>query len=110
MLKTPFRSHSIIDALNCIHSKGYVHCDIKTDNILVFKKSYLIDFGTVKSIAHPFATKYEEHYDHIIPEVFKGNPGNSASESRFKNYIQLWLLENLFMQDLYFQNLKLWLT
>ncbi len=31
-------SYDITDALNFIHSKGYLHCDIKTDNTLVFKK------------------------------------------------------------------------
>ena len=74
-------SFDITDALSYIHSKGYLHCDIKTDNTLVFKtKGYLIDFGKVKPMACPSAKKYEKHYNHIAPEVLKGNPASSASD------------------------------
>ncbi len=64
-----------------VHSKGYLHCDIKTDNTLVFKKKgYLIDFAKVKRMACPSAKKYVKHYNHIAPEVLKGNPVSSASD------------------------------
>ena len=47
----------MIDLLEKLHMKGYIHCDIKPDNIMIgnFKvdpslknKLYLIDFGLSK--------------------------------------------------------------
>ncbi|XP_052206030.1 mitogen-activated protein kinase kinase kinase 20-like [Diospyros lotus] len=45
----------ILKALNCVHERGYVHCDIKPDNILVFpsqdgNRNYvkIADFGLAK--------------------------------------------------------------
>ncbi|CAL1385126.1 unnamed protein product [Linum trigynum] len=32
-------TRTILEALSCIHSRGYAHCDIKPDNILVFPPS-----------------------------------------------------------------------
>ena len=42
--------YDIVDALNFIHNTGYSHCDVKTDNVIIFqKKGYLIDFGKVNA-------------------------------------------------------------
>jgi len=44
----------MIDLLESLHSLGYIHCDIKPDNIMIgdymkerklMNKLYLIDFG-----------------------------------------------------------------
>ena len=76
-----FICYDIVDALNFIHNKGYLHCDVKTDNVIIFqKKGYLIDFGKVNAIASSSAKKYERHYDHIAPEVLDGNPPTPASD------------------------------
>lgn len=73
--------YDIVDALNFIHNKGYLHCDVKTDNVIIFqRKGYLIDFGKVNAIACSSAKKYEKHYDHIAPEVLEGNPATPASD------------------------------
>jgi serine/threonine protein kinase len=38
--------HDIAEALFHAHQKGFVHCDVKSNNVLVSgKKGYLIDFG-----------------------------------------------------------------
>ena len=75
-------SYDITDALNFIHSKGYLQCDIKTDNTLVQKKSYSIDFGKVKPMACPSAKKYDKHYNHIPPKVLKANPPSDVYSLR----------------------------
>ena len=68
----------LIEQLEKLHKKGYIHCDIKPDNIMIGdgnkdcelkKQIYLIDFG--------ISQKYlDENGDHInfqknVP--FKGN-------------------------------------
>lgn len=74
-------SFDILDALDFIHKKGYLHCDIKTDNVLVFhNRGYLIDFGKVQEMARSTSKKYDKKYDHIAPEVLQGNPPNSATD------------------------------
>ena len=74
--------YDIADALNHLHQKGYLHCDIKTNNVLVSKSKtgYLIDFGKVKPILNPPAKKYAKSYDYIAPEVLNGNPPTPASD------------------------------
>ena len=73
--------YDITDALDYMHQKGYLHCDLKTDNVLVSKrKGYLIDFGKVREMAHPTAKKYKVLHGHIAPEVLKGSHVNSASD------------------------------
>ena len=38
----------IVEGVKHIHSKGYLHCDLKTNNVLVLKKrGFVIDFGKV---------------------------------------------------------------
>lgn len=40
-----------IDALKKVHDKGYIHCDIKTDNFLFNgRRLVLTDFGLAKKI------------------------------------------------------------
>ena len=74
--------YDIADALHYIPEKGYLHCDIKTNNVLVSsnKTGYLIDFGKVKPIKNPPATKYDKLYNYIAPEVLDGHPPTTASD------------------------------
>ena len=73
--------YNIADALNHMHQKGYLHCDLKSNNVLVAQnKGYLIDFGKVCEISGPKAKKYKEVYRHIAPEVLKGSPVAPASD------------------------------
>jgi serine/threonine protein kinase len=60
-----------------IHDKGYLHCDLKTNNVLVCnQKGYVIDFVKVTS---PQVKKYEITYPHIAPEVLIGKQVSKAS-------------------------------
>ena len=71
----------ITEALDHIHKKGFLHCDLKTDNVLVSRnKGYVIDFGKLQQMAHPCAKEYKRHYERIAPEVLKGGHVNSASD------------------------------
>ena len=71
----------IISGLNCMHSNGYCHFDIKLENILLKGKSNnikIIDFGFVNNI--PKGDGY------INPDDFgrAGTPGYKAPEVNFE--------------------------
>jgi serine/threonine protein kinase len=73
---------NIADALDHMHQRGYLHCDIKSNNVLVAEnKGYLIDLGKVCEISRPKVKKYREVYSHIAPEVLKGSPVAPASDT-----------------------------
>ena len=74
--------YDIADALQYIHEKGFLHCDIKTNNVLVshHKNGYLIDFGKVKQIAYASGKKYAKVYNYIAPEVLNSHPPSPASD------------------------------
>lgn len=71
----------IVQAVNHMHSKGYLHCDLKTNNVLVLKKrGFVIDFGKVCLTTKPTANKYTKFYHYIAPEVLRGKPVSSSSD------------------------------
>jgi serine/threonine protein kinase len=73
--------YDIVDALHHLHQKGYLHCDLKTNNVLVFKKKgYLVDFGKVKKITNTSTKKYTQLYPHIASEVLNGARASPASD------------------------------
>lgn len=73
--------YNVADALNHVHKKGFLHCDLKTNNVVVFKKEgFLIDFGKACPITSPPAKKYKSFYSHIAPEVLKGSPCSIQSD------------------------------
>ncbi|CDW81786.1 protein kinase domain containing protein [Stylonychia lemnae] len=71
----------LIEQLSLIHQIGYVHWDIKPENILFqnkysvikedtkFQKIQLIDFG----VSRPFINSLGNHYQNIKQEQFAGN-------------------------------------
>ncbi|CAB4035864.1 serine threonine- kinase, partial [Paramuricea clavata] len=73
--------HDISEALFHVHQKGFLHCDVKSNNVLVSgKKGYLIDFGKACLIARPAARKYTSFYNHIASEVLRGRPVSMSSD------------------------------
>ena len=82
------------EALSHIHSKGFIHGDIKSDNIVVRGESasytpVIIDFGKMKKISEAKRynlspkekEKYSSKYKHIAPEVIQGShPKSEASD------------------------------
>lgn len=74
-------SHDVTDALAHIHSKGFLHCDLKSNNVLVADKhGQIIDFGKACDSAFPPGKKYTFHYAHIAPEVLNGTHCSKASD------------------------------
>ena len=74
-------AHDLTDALAHIHSKGFLHCDLKSNNVLVAENhGHIIDFGKACDSAFPPAKKYTLHYCHIAPEVLNGAPCSKASD------------------------------
>lgn len=68
----------LIELLEKLHSIGYIHCDIKPDNIMIgdysknsrqMHKLYLIDFG----ISQRYLNQNDEHLPFSSDEPFKGN-------------------------------------
>jgi len=55
-------SFNVADALAHMHKKGFLHGDLKSNNIVVSNgKGYLIDFGKACAITSPSAKKYQKN-------------------------------------------------
>lgn len=74
-------SHDLVDALSHIHSKGFLHCDLKVNNVLVANKhGHVINCGKACESRCPPAKKYTVRYTHIAPEVLNGTHCSKASD------------------------------
>lgn len=74
-------SLNIANALAHVHKKGYVHCDLKSNNVVFSNGAgYLIDFGKACRLALPSAKRYNKIYPHIAPEVLHGSPCSKQSD------------------------------
>lgn len=81
-------------AISHIHGKGYIHCDLKGDNIVLNKVGedffpIVIDFGKmkkacdakIKKLSAREQEKYCKNHKHIAPEVVQGtHPPTTASD------------------------------
>lgn len=81
-------------ALDHIHQKGYIHCDIKHNNIILhnstgIRKPVIIDFGKMKKNENVRVYKlnskeqdrYLKFYKHVTPEIIWGrSPPSPASD------------------------------
>ncbi|KAK3741668.1 hypothetical protein QZH41_016248 [Actinostola sp. cb2023] len=85
------------EALHHVHSMGFLHNDLKSNNILLEKRgnSYapiIIDFGKSRDVSNPKAGKnvdknererYKLKYPHIAPEIVEGRGGQSLASDIF---------------------------
>ena len=69
---------ALLDLIERMHDKGYIHCDVKPDNIMIgdyknelneMNQLYLIDFG----ISMPYQDEQGNHNQLEVDVPFKGN-------------------------------------
>jgi len=81
----------IAEALHYIHKQNVVHCDIKTENILITEEEYegkrtrmvpkLLDFGLARSlVATRASTSLSGTPHYVAPERIRGEPASPASD------------------------------
>jgi len=81
----------LAEALHYIHKQGVVHCDIKTENILISEEEHegkrnktiikLLDFGLARSLtATRASTSLSGTPHYVAPERIRGEPASPASD------------------------------
>ncbi len=81
----------VAEALHYIHKQNVVHCDIKTENILISEEDHegkrskmiakLLDFGLARSlIASRASTSLSGTPHYVAPERIRGAPASPASD------------------------------
>ena len=83
--------HAAAAALAEVHRAGFVHCDIKSDNLLVdacpgTSRVFFIDFGMAWPVGEtpPYFKKHQpgDHscHPHYAPEFYYGGPATTTSD------------------------------
>lgn len=72
----------IAEGIEHLHSLGYLHCDLKTDNVLIHEeRGFIIDFGKACAATSPPCKKNTTESSTVIaPEVLKGQPYSFSSD------------------------------
>jgi predicted Ser/Thr protein kinase len=81
----------LAEALHYIHKQGVVHCDIKTENLLISEQEQegkrnktivkLLDFGLARSLtASRASTSLSGTPHYVAPERIRGEPASPASD------------------------------
>ena len=80
-------------ALHHMHVNGFVHNDLKSDNVALIKVPsagttkrwipIILDFGEATEIANKVRRKHNGHHRHIDPEVLSGSVSHSPRSDIF---------------------------
>ncbi|KAK3731360.1 hypothetical protein QZH41_007153 [Actinostola sp. cb2023] len=87
----------VADALSHIHKMGFLHNDLKENNIVLDKRdneitAVIIDFGKSRPISSPRGPKklsiseqenYKTKYPHIDPQIVEGKSGETITSDTF---------------------------
>ena len=101
----------MIDRISVLHTKGFIHCDIKPGNFLMSKDNliYLIDFG----VSHAYINKTGKHITCSKNVPFRGtykyssiNALNGYKQSRRDDMESLGYVLISFLIDLPWSNIK----
>ncbi len=81
------RAVEICRALAYIHSRGYVHADIKPENIIVLAPAHpgearlkLLDFGLARHVSEQSRGRLSGTLVYLAPEVVKGRPLDARAD------------------------------
>ncbi|KAK8747721.1 hypothetical protein OTU49_016553 [Cherax quadricarinatus] len=75
----------VCDTLDRMHAQGWVHVDVKTNNICVQRtrrgvQAKLIDFGLAVPESHRYNFESQNECWHVAPEVLLNEPVTSAAD------------------------------
>jgi predicted Ser/Thr protein kinase len=80
----------VADALHYIHKQSVVHCDIKTENILIHEEELegqrprmvakLLDFGLARPLTGKASTSLSGTPHYVAPERIRGEPATPSSD------------------------------